>query len=189
MQMELAKSWDLNPIGKLAVVRNFRRVIEARDISLMNKELYQFLNLYCGFIAHYDINGFKAVYTPPKEFAGVFIRHFDHEHRYFDGIYPCHKEPYRDTGFTKAEIKEEFSRIVDFHKEAIGKWAESRQKDERLKVYKMIKEEFQGTLSGLKFKCEACGNEYEVKILKEGREFDDFGIVCCLFCGQQIKLY
>lgn len=189
MQMELAKSWDLSPICKLAVVRNFRRVIEARDISLMNKELYQFLNLYCGFIAHYDINGFKAVYTPPKEFADVFIRHFDHEHRYFDGIYPCHNEPYKETGFTKAEIKQEFSRIVDLHKEAIGKWAENRQRDERFKVYKMLKEEFQGTLSGLKFKCEACGNEYEVKVLKEGREFDDFGTVCCLFCGQQIKLY
>ena len=70
MQMELAKSWDLNPIGKLAVVRNFRRVIEARDISLMNKELYQFLNLYCGFIAHYDINGFKAANTLQSRIQG-----------------------------------------------------------------------------------------------------------------------
>jgi len=189
MQMELAKSWDRSPISKLAAVRNFRRVIEARDMSLMNRELYQFLNLYCGFIAHYDINGFKAVYAPPKEFAGVFIRHFDPDHRYFDGIYPCHEEPYRDTGFTKAEIKEEFNRIVDIHKEAIGRWAKNTQRDERFNVYKMLKEEFQGTLSGLKFNCEACGNEYEVKVLKEGREFNDFGIVCCLFCGQQIKLY
>ncbi len=44
------------PIGKLSVVRNFKKVIEARDIHLMKKELYEFLNLYCGFIAHYDIN-------------------------------------------------------------------------------------------------------------------------------------
>jgi hypothetical protein len=60
--MELMKASDRKPIGKLPVVRNFRKVIEARDISLMNKELYQFLNLYCGFIAHYNINGFKATY-------------------------------------------------------------------------------------------------------------------------------
>ena len=51
MQMELIASGGGKPIGKLAVVRNFRQVIEARDMSLMKKELYQFLNLYCSFIA------------------------------------------------------------------------------------------------------------------------------------------
>ena len=149
MQMELAASWGRDPIGKLAVVRNFRKVIEARDISLMNKDLYQFLNLYCGFIAHYDINGFKANYSAPKDFAEVFIRHFDREHRYFDGVYPCHENPYKDTGFTKAEIKKEFNRIVEMHKDAIGKRAENRQRSERLNVYRMLKQEFQGELKGI----------------------------------------
>jgi len=189
MQMALVKKDYRKPISKLSVVRNFRRVIEARDISLMKRELYQFLNLYCGFIAHYDINGFKAVYTPPKEFAEVFIRHFDCKHQYFNGFYPCHEEPYKDTGFRKAEIKEQFNRIVEIHKGSIGKWAENRQRNERFNAYKMLKEEFGGTLKGLKINCEACKNEYEVNVLKEGENFMDFGIVCCLFCGQQIKLY
>jgi len=125
------------------VVRNFKQVIEERDMSLMNKELYQFLNLHCGFIAHYDINGFKAVYSPPKDFAEVFIRHFDREHRYFNGVYPCHEEPYKETGYTKAEIKREFYRIVDLHKDAISKWAEKKQRDERYAVYLMLKKEFE----------------------------------------------
>jgi hypothetical protein len=112
-------------------------------MSLMNKELYQFLNLYCGFIAHYDINGFKAVYSPPKDFAEVFIRHFDREHRYFNGVYPCHEEPYKETGYTKAEIKREFYRIVDLHKDAISQWAEKKQRDERYAVYLMLKKEFE----------------------------------------------
>jgi len=143
MQMALVKAPDRKPIGNLLVVRNFRQVIEARDISLMKRELYQFLNLYCGFIAHYDINGFKAVYSPAKHFAEVFIRHFDREHKYFNGAYPCHEEPYKETGYTKAEIKREFCRIVDLHKDAIGKWAEYKQRDERYAVYLVLKKEFE----------------------------------------------
>jgi hypothetical protein len=109
----------------------------------MTRELYDFLNLYCGFIAHYDINGFKSVYSTPKQFADVFIRHFDCEHRYFNGIYPYHKEPYKQTGFTKAQIKREFCRIVQMHKESITKWADAKQKSERYAVYLSLKKEFE----------------------------------------------
>jgi hypothetical protein len=189
MQMQLIEQSKKNPINNLPVVRNFRKVIEARDINLMSKELYQFLNLYCGFIAHYNINGFKAVYSSPKDFAEVFIRHFDREHRYFNRIYPYHEEPYNNTGNTKAEIKQEFYRIVDDHKDAISKWAERMQRNERHAVYVNLKKEFHLESDGLKVKCGVCGNEYEVKVLKEGEDFNDFGIICCVFCGQQIKLY
>ena len=189
MKTELKKLSSKKPTNKLSVVRNFRQAIEARDISLMNKELYQFLNLYCGFIAHYDINGFKATYSRPKDFAEYFIRHFDHEHKYFNRIYPCHDEAYKDTGYTKAEIKQEFCRIVEEHKDAIGEWADQSQKDERYAAYLNLKKEFQPESDGFEITCEACGNEYEVKVRKEGEDFNDFGIICCLFCGQQIKLY
>ena len=189
MEKALIKSSEKKPINKLPVVRNFRQVIENRDISLMKKELYQFLNLYCGFIAHYDINGFKATYSSPKDFADVFIRHFDNEHGYFNGIYPCHEEAYKENGFTKAEIKKKFYRIVDEHKDAIGKWAEQKVREQRYGAYLNLKEEFQAELESLEINCEACGNEYEVRIKKNGDDFNDFGIVCCLFCGQQIKLF
>ena len=189
MQKELMKIPDQKPISRLSVVRNFMRIIESRDISLMNKELYQFLNLYCGFIAHYNINGFKGVYAAPKDFADVFIRHFDKGHRFFDGIYQCHEEPYKDTGYSKADIKEEFYSIVEIHKGSIGKWADNRQREKRYAAYKALKEEFHRDGNGLKIMCDACRNEYEVRVLKEGEEFIDFGIICCLFCGQQIKLY
>ena len=180
---------EKKPISKLPVVRNFRQVIENRDISLMNKELYQFLTLYCGFIAHYDINGFKATYARPKDFAEVFIRHFDSSHRYFHGVYPCHAEPYKNTGDTKAAIKQEFYRIVDEHKDIISTWAEKRQRDERYAMYSKLKGEFHEETNAINVKCGACGNVYEVTVIKQGEEFNDFGIICCVFCGQQIKLY
>ena len=42
MKTELEKS-NGKPISKLPVVRNFRKVIEARDINLMNKEASCFI--------------------------------------------------------------------------------------------------------------------------------------------------
>ena len=168
MQMNSIKTSDKRPVGSLPVVKNFRKVIESRDIKAMNKELYEFFHLQCGFIAHYNIDGFKSTYTRPRDFAEVFIRHFDKDHRYFSGIYPCHEDLYKNTGFTKAKIKQEFQRIVDIHKDSIGRWAENQQRNERYAVFKILKEEFQEELDGLKIDCEACDNKYEINVLKEG---------------------
>ena len=187
MKKELDIPSDRKPIGRLSVVRNFRKVIEARDISVMKKELYQFLILNCGFIAHYDIRGFKETYRRPETFAGVFIRHFDCENKYFNRVYPCDDDPYRETGYTKADIKRELACIVEKHKELITKWAQQKQRDERYNAYLTLKKEFETQC--LKINCEACGNKYEVRVLKEGEDFNDFGTICCLFCGQQMKLY
>ena len=128
----------------LGVIKNFQDVIESKDIRKMNKELYDFLNLYCGFIAHYDINGFKATYRNPRDFAEVFIRHFDRGHRYYNGIYPCHQSPYRDTGLTKAEIKTQFETIVSCHLEEISRWAGDELRKERYALYLSLKREFEG---------------------------------------------
>lgn len=130
-------------IGNLPVVRKFRRVIESRDMGHMDKELYQFLNLHCGFIAHYNIHGFRETYAVPRDFADVFIRHFDEDHRYFCGNYACHSETYQNSGFTKEEIKQEFFRIVDKYKEAIGQWANGVERDKRYALFKRLKDEFE----------------------------------------------
>lgn len=129
----------------IPVIRNFKEVIENRDINRMNKELYNFLNLYCGFIAHYNIEGFKETYRAPRDFAEVFIRHFDRGHRYYNGTYACHQTPYKDTGLTKADIKREFERIVDLHKAQISRWANEALRKERYALYLQLKEEFEGS--------------------------------------------
>ena len=128
----------------IAVIKNFKAVIEARDISRMKKELYEFFHLHCGFIAHFDINGFKATYKEPRDFAEVFIRHFDPEHPYYNGIYACHEAPYGSTGVSKAEIKREFEKIVNQHKEQIAIWAQEELRKERYAVYLRLKKEFEG---------------------------------------------
>ena len=140
----------------LGVIRNFQDVVESKDIRKMNKELYEFLNLYCGFIAHYDINGFKATYASPGDFAGVFIRHFDREHPYYSGVYSCHESSYKTTGLTKAEIKREFEKIVNLHKDSIARWARDQQRQERYTIYLQLKKEFEGK------EVETCGTNQPV---------------------------
>ena len=141
---ETVSNQNQKSISELQVVQNLRKVIESRDIRHMKNGLYEFFNLYCGFIAHFDINGFKATYSRPEHFADVFIRHFDSEHRYFDDAYPCHDSPYKGTGYTKAEIKREFFRIVDKHKGSIDRWAKKEQRNERYAIYLKLKNEFEG---------------------------------------------
>lgn len=68
---------------KKKVFNNFKKVIEKRDINLMKKPLYEHLHLHCGFIAHFDINGFKATYNG-QDFRR-FVQHFDRKHPSFYG--------------------------------------------------------------------------------------------------------
>ena len=191
MQSVSSQTTERTAIGNLPVVRKFRQVIESRDMNKMDKELYQFLNLYCGFIAHYNIQGFRETYTSPGEFADVFIRHFDHDHRYFCGNYACHEEPYQNTGFTKAEIKQEFFRIVDKHKEAIGRWADGVHRARRFAVFHSLKKEFEEPEQAernIHMECELCGESIDFIIKPNGRDKQALGNLCCLFCGQPISM-
>jgi hypothetical protein len=144
MEEGLSRQRERRSEKMIPVIRNFQQVIENKDIGVMNKELYEFLNLYCGFIAHYNINGFKATYKNPEDFAEVFIRHFDPHHQYYSGVYACHKSPYKETGMTEAQIKREFEKIVQNHKDKIIRWAKEKQRNERYALYLKLKKEFEG---------------------------------------------
>ena len=176
------------PVGRLPVVKSFRKVIESRNMEEMTKELYDFLNLYCGFIAHYNIHGFRQAYSAPRDFTDVFMRHFDREHRYFNAAYRCHEEQYRDTGFTKAEIKQEFSRIVDKHKEAISKWADGVEKDRRYAAFRVLKNEFEGNERNVRMECELCGENIDVLIKQKSPGNRALENLCCIFCGQPVHI-
>lgn len=188
MQSVSNQAKERTAIGNLPVVNNFRRVIETCDMSLMNKELYQFLNLYCGFIAHYNIHGFKNTYAAPRDFADVFIRHFDRNHRYFCGNYSCHDEPYQNTGASKAEIKRELFRIVDRHKDTITKWVDGVERDRRHAAFEILKNEFEADIQKVRMECELCGESIELEIKRNGRDVNSLENLCCLFCGQHIRM-
>lgn len=52
----------LKPYNVSAVLRNIESVFKNQNIYKLNKAGYNFLYLMSGFIAHYNLNGFKCVY-------------------------------------------------------------------------------------------------------------------------------
>lgn len=52
----------MTPINSPAVTRNLALVLRTNDINKLNGTGYRFLYLLQGFIAHYDLNGFKDYY-------------------------------------------------------------------------------------------------------------------------------
>jgi len=51
----------MNYATKDKILKNLELVFKTKNINKLNKSTYKFLCLN-GFIAHYDINGFKAYY-------------------------------------------------------------------------------------------------------------------------------
>ncbi|MFC5402380.1 hypothetical protein [Cohnella soli] len=53
----------------------FKKVVDARDSQKIDKALYEHLHLHTGFIAHYDIHGFRETYSD-RGFLD-FVDHFE----------------------------------------------------------------------------------------------------------------
>jgi hypothetical protein len=65
----------LNEIEQEKLFKKFRKVMDARDSQKIDKALYHHLHQHCGFIAHYNIHGYRDTY----EGHGFldFIKHFE----------------------------------------------------------------------------------------------------------------
>lgn len=61
-----------NPDPK-AVLRNVAGVLKNQDMGLLHEPAYRFLITHCGFIAHYDLAGFKATY---RDHLDGFVQEF-----------------------------------------------------------------------------------------------------------------
>lgn len=59
------KKWKV--YNTKAIINNLNLVFKTRDIDKLNGPTYNFLYLLSGFIAHYDINGFKCHYQDLRE--------------------------------------------------------------------------------------------------------------------------
>lgn len=57
----------LTPRQQTLIVNNI--VAACGDIEKLNKTGYRFINQACGFIAHYDLYGFRAAYSEPGSLA------------------------------------------------------------------------------------------------------------------------
>ncbi|MHB1683956.1 MAG: hypothetical protein ACYCYO_14195 [Bacilli bacterium] len=63
----------LSAKDKQAVCRNFTTCLKQRSLDKMDKRAYHFYHMHCGFIAHYNIRGFRAEYS-----GAQFLRFLEH---------------------------------------------------------------------------------------------------------------
>lgn len=54
------KKWNLNKRG---IISSLKRVIKSKDINNLTSDAYKFVMNMSGFIAHYDIHGFRSEYA------------------------------------------------------------------------------------------------------------------------------
>jgi hypothetical protein len=63
------------PLNSRAIIASVRRVFEEEDMGVLTDQAYKHITLHMGFIAHFDLHGFKAYYGAHlQEFARGLIR-------------------------------------------------------------------------------------------------------------------
>lgn len=73
--METKNKWKPMPIK--SILASVERVFKARDIDKLTGPAYKALMNMSGFIAHYDINGFKHRYQNTSELAEAILNSMD----------------------------------------------------------------------------------------------------------------
>ena len=120
------------------LVNNLKRIIKARSLEPLQKKLYEFIHLNCGFIAHNDISGFKHTYYEGREF-------FEFLERLKEGccVYDCDLEDNYNYGYTDKEVKEAIAELITNELLAkIEHETNQSEKAERFEQYKRLKAEF-----------------------------------------------
>jgi hypothetical protein len=64
--MNKQKKWAT--IKTNSIINNLKKIIKTNDIDHLTKSSYNFFYLLSGFIAHYDLQGFKGYYNNVTNF-------------------------------------------------------------------------------------------------------------------------
>ena len=114
---------DLKPYDVKNTLRNIELVFRYNDIDKLNKKGYDFLYLMSGFIAHFNIHGFKNAYRDLRDLLNniesslpiekdVAIRDIKDPNHNSYGLPYCQ---------SKLEIVEGLEKIIPTYKEKIEK--------------------------------------------------------------------
>jgi hypothetical protein len=100
---------ELTDTQRKRIVNNVRKVFLTKSIDALNKQAYRFITLRMGFIAHYDLYGFRATYEDLRDFAltlqtSEYSRDRDYQLR---GRYTANMV------FSDAEVVREIVRIAE----------------------------------------------------------------------------
>ncbi len=122
------------------MANNLKRLLKDRNMERLQNKLYEFIHLNCGFIAHYDLSGFKHTYYDGDE----FVRFLE---RLKEGcyVYACDLEDNYNYGYTNKEVKEALKELLTDEVIATVQAEVAQQnKAGRYEEYKRLKAEFGG---------------------------------------------
>lgn len=122
------------------MANNLKRIVKARNMEPLQKKLYEFIHLNCGFIAHYNLQGFKSTYYDGDEFV-EFLE------RLKQGCYVhnCDLEDNYNYGYTNEEVKNALAEILTEEViNAIGVEVAQQKQAGRYEEYQKLKAEFGG---------------------------------------------
>ena len=93
------------------IIKNLELVFSTGDIGNLKPVAYEFLYLLSGFIAHYDINGFKHYYSSTDKLRSDILSSSDisNKNRYITDSFFCtgkNKDYYADKYRTLAELEQ-----------------------------------------------------------------------------------
>jgi len=99
------------------ILKNIELVFRGKNIEKLNKSTYDFLNLNCGFIAHYDIDRFKSYYRDLRK----LIYKLDSANL---------SEVYENDTTGKAYIKWGIAVLLDKYRDEIVNYFEGKERKE-----------------------------------------------------------
>jgi hypothetical protein len=101
------------------VIGAFRRYLESDDPAKITQPLRDFLMMVGGFIAHFDLHGFRGAY-PHAALLLEELRTYSGEMGLLvSGVRPAERV-YRD-GMTDAEVSVELYRLIEEHREQVSR--------------------------------------------------------------------
>jgi len=120
------KKWKTNKSG---IIKSIEKVVKTKNIDNLSMEAYQFINIASGFIAHYDINGFKYEYQNVADFVRDLQNSMDVKNpsRYLE-------DPY----FSKGDQKEYYANKGEILK-FIAELVENLEVKDHEEEYKLTK--------------------------------------------------
>jgi hypothetical protein len=112
------------------VVAAMRRYLETGDSEKITTPLYRFLTLKCGFIAHYDLHGFRHVYRDPADL--IAARHDGMTGSRFDD-HPRsrpveHSQSVYTDGLTSVEVYEQMAALVAEKREDVTARSQAQER-------------------------------------------------------------
>ena len=96
------------------IKKNIYKVFRYKDIEHLNLDSYNLLYGLSGFIAHYDINGFKDYYKDLRVLINDLKRSYDLTNTYINRIKQVHS-PQKEYYFSKIKTIEEIKHLIIEH--------------------------------------------------------------------------